>query len=121
MAEKNKFYKYNIKLRWPAICRNRSIQTLQERPDLVDQMNFFRTKVSNVCKLILRKSFKIDTSHSMTGVRIWFDTGQDAYDFIIRQPEFEWEIVPEICVVNILTGQVQTFIIEYTATGVTIV
>ena len=51
MAEKNKFYKYNIKLRWPDICRNRSIQTLKELQDLVDKMNFIRTKVYKDCKL----------------------------------------------------------------------
>ena len=56
----------------------------------------------------------------MTGVRIWFETGQDAYDFIIRQPEFDWEIVPEINVINILTRQIQTFGVVYTATGVVI-
>ena len=45
----NKFYKYSLKLRWPAICRNRSVETLQERPDLADQMNRYREKVSNFC------------------------------------------------------------------------
>ena len=116
----NIFYKYNLKLRWPAVCRNRSTQTLQERPDLVEKMTFFRNKVFSVCKLILKSNWRIDETQSMTGVRIWFETGQDAYDFIIRQPEFNWEIVPEINVINILTRQIQTFGIEYTPTGVVI-
>ena len=46
--QKSKFYKYSLKVRWPAVCRNRSIQILKERPDLVEQMNRFRDKVSNV-------------------------------------------------------------------------
>ena len=37
-----------------------------------------------------------------------------AYEFIIRQPEFEWEIVPEISVINTITSQLQTFDIVYT-------
>ena len=46
--EKNKFYKYSLKVRWPAMCRNRSTQILKERPDLVEQMSRFREKISNV-------------------------------------------------------------------------
>lgn len=116
----NKFYKYSLKLRWPAICRNRSIQILKERPDLVEQMNHFRDKASTILKIICRKSFSVDNSHSMAGVRIHFEAGQDVYEFIIRQPEFDWEVVPEINVINILTRQIQTFNIVYTPTGVVI-
>ena len=44
----------------------------------------------------------------------------DVYDFIIRQPEFNWEIVPELDIINIITGQMQNFEVVYTPTGVTI-
>ena len=116
----NKFYKYSLKLRWPAVCRNRSISTLQERPDLAEQMNRYREKVSNVLKIVCRKSSYIDNNHSMSGIRLWFESGQDVYDFIIRQPEFDWEVIAELDVINIITGQMQNFDIEYTPTGVTI-
>ena len=116
----NKFYKYSLKLRWPAVCRNRSISTLQERPDLAEQMNRYREKVSNVLKIVCRKSSYIDNNHTMSGIRLWFESGQDVYDFIIRQPEFDWEIIAELDVINIITGQMQNFDIEYTPTGVTI-
>ena len=53
--QKSKFYKYSLKVRWPAVCRNRSIQILKERPDLVEQINRFRDKVSNVLKIACRK------------------------------------------------------------------
>ena len=39
MQNKAVFYKYSLKLMWPAICRNRSVEILKERPDLVDHMN----------------------------------------------------------------------------------
>ena len=120
MLKESKFYKYSLKLRWPAICRNRSVETLTERPDLVDQMNRYREKVSNVLKIVCRKSAYIDDNHSMTGIRLWFESGQDVYDFIIRQPEFNWEIVPKIDVINIITGQMQSFEIQYTSTGVVV-
>ena len=114
----NKFYIYSIKLRWQAMCRNRSVETLKERPDLVEQMNRYREKVSNVLKIVCRKSAYIDNNHSMTGIRLWFESGQDVYDFIIRQPEFDWEVVPTLDVLNIVTSQLQTFDIVYTPTGV---
>ena len=116
----NKFYKYSLKLRWPAICRNRSVETLQERPDLADQMNRYREKVSNVLKIVCRKSAYVDDNHSMAGIRLWFESGQDVYDFIIRQPEFEWEIIPKLDVINVITGQMQSFDVVYTPTGVVV-
>ena len=56
----------------------------------------------------------------MSGIRLWFESGQDVYDFIIRQPEFSWEIMPEIDVINIITGQLQKFDLVYGPTGVSI-
>jgi len=105
---------------WPAVCRNRSVEILKDRPDLVDQMNKFRQKVENVLKIVCRKHFQVDATYMMSGVRLWFESGQDCYDLIIRQPEFEWEIQPELSVINSVTSQLQTFQIVYTPTGVTI-
>ena len=56
----------------------------------------------------------------MTGVKFWLESGQDVYDFIIRQPEFDWEIVPEMGTVNSLTGEFKKYSIIYTPTGITI-
>jgi hypothetical protein len=113
-------YTYSLKLMWPAVCRNRSVEILKDRPDLVDQMNKFRQKVENVLKIVCRKHFQVDATYMMSGVRLWFESGQDCYDLIIRQPEFEWEIQPELSVINSVTSQLQTFQIVYTPTGVTI-
>lgn len=120
IVKNNIVYKYSLKLRWPATCRNRSVEILKERPDLIDTMNNFRSKIDNILKIVCRKSFQVDGAHSMTGVRLWFQSGQDAYEFIIRQPEFGWEIVPEISVINNITSQLQTYNIVYTPTGVVI-
>ena len=120
MPSKSIVYKYSVKLMWPAMCRNRSVEILQERPDLVDQMNKFRIKIDNVLRIVCRKHFQIDATYHMSGVRLWFESGQDCYDFIIRQPEFEWEIHSELSVINSITSQLQTFEIVYTPTGVLI-
>jgi hypothetical protein len=102
------------------VCRNRSVEILKERPDLVDQMERFRMKISNVLKLVCRKNFQIDSNYYMSGVRLWFVSGQDAYEFIIRQPEFDWEIDHRLGVLNEITDELQMFDIEYTPTGITI-
>ena len=52
---KETFFKYIVTLRWPQVARNRSVETLQERPDIVQEMNHFREKLERVCKLILKK------------------------------------------------------------------
>jgi hypothetical protein len=118
--ENNNFYKYSLRLQWPAVCRNRSVEILKERPDLVTQMEQFRMKISNVLKLVCRKNFQIDSNYYMSGVRLWFVSGQDAYEFIIRQPEFNWEIDHHLGVLNEITDELQKFQIEYTPTGITI-
>ena len=60
MQNKNKdiFYKYTVTLQWPQIARNRSIETLRDRPDIMQEMNHFMQKVENVTKLILKKLWK---------------------------------------------------------------
>lgn len=118
--ENNNFYKYSLRLQWPAVCRNRSVEILKERPDLVKQMEKFRQKIDNVLKLVCRKNFQIDSNYYMLGVRLWFVSGQDAYEFIIRQPEFDWEIDHHLGVLNEITDELQKFQIEYTPTGITI-
>ena len=102
------------------MCRIRSMEVLKERPDLVDQMEKFRQKIGNVMKIICRKNFQVDNNFYMSGVRVWFVSGQDAYEFIIRQPEFDWEIEHELGVLNEITSELQVFDINYTPSGITI-
>ena len=102
---------------WPNVARHRSIETLQESPDIIKDMNHFMQKIETVCKLILKKSYKIDYKHNVAGVRIQFSSGQDLYEFIIRQPEFEWEIIPKIGTINSLNGEFQNFDLVYQPTG----
>lgn len=118
---KDTFFKYIVTLKWPQVARNRSVETLQERPDIVQEMNHFREKLERVCKLILKKNFKIDDKFHISGMKIQFESGQDLYEFIVRQPEFEWEILPKISTVNSLTGEYKTFDLVYQPTGFNII
>lgn len=118
---KETFFKYIVTLKWPQVARNRSVETLQERPDIVQEMNHFREKLERVCKLILKKNYKIDDKFHISGIKIQFESGQDLYEFIVRQPEFEWEILPKISTVNSLTGEYKTFDLVYQPTGFNII
>ena len=83
-------------------------------------MERYRQKIDNVLKIICRSKYQIDNNYYMSGVRLWFVSGQDTYDFIIRQPEFDWEIIHELNVLNEITSELQTFDILYTPTGIKI-
>lgn len=117
MKKSDVFLKYYITVRWPPVCRNRSLEVMETRPDLVDQMNAFRVKIENVCKLLLKHRCQMDYNHNLLGVNLWLESGQDLYEFILRQPEFEWELLPEIGVVNRLTGEFKKFNLVYTPNG----
>ncbi len=119
--DKEVFYKYTVTLQWPQLARNRSVETLQERPDIMQEMNHFMQKIENVTKLILKKSYKIDFKHNVAGVKVHFSSGQDLYEFIVRQPEFEWEILPKIGTINSLNGEYKSFDLVYQPTGFSVV
>ena len=119
--DKEVFYKYTVTLQWPQLARNRSVETLQERPDIMQEMNLFMQKIENVTKLILKKSYKVDYKHNVAGVKIHFSSGQDLYEFIVRQPEFEWEILPKIGTINSLNGEYKSFDLVYQPTGFSVV
>lgn len=105
---------------WPAHCKNRSAETLKDRPDLVNEMNFFRNKLSNVLQVTCKKRTQIDPAYYMNGIRIWFESGEDVYGFLIRQPEFDWQVDQKLSVMNDITHQLQNFTIVYTPNGIVI-
>ena len=65
--------------------------------------------------------YKIEDKFHISGVKILFESGQDLYEFIVRQPEFEWEIHPHISTINSLTGEYKTFDLVYQPTGFNVV
>lgn len=99
MASKDPALKYHIVVEWPASCRNRSTATLKSRPDLVHRMNEHTKKI-----IALAESYanpvRIESEYNFLGIRMWFASGKDCYDFIIRQKENDMSIHPYVYVVS---------------------
>lgn len=99
MASKDPALKYHIVVEWPASCRNRNTATLKGRPDLVHRMNEHTKKI-----IALAESYanpvRIESEYNFLGIRMWFASGKDCYDFIIRQKENAMSIHPYVYVVS---------------------
>ena len=113
-------YKYSVQVLWPEVCRNRSFEVMRNRPDLVERMNNHRVKIQNVCRLICKGQWRMDPSHNLRGVTLWFEDGADCYSFILRQPEFDWQLHKELGVVSYFTGVLNNYNIVYSPNGISI-
>ena len=111
---------YIVKVNWPATCRNRNLETLNARPDLVETINNFRTKIANFCKAVCEKSFEVSDDYNMTGVKISFEHGPDVYKFILEQATLGYEVERTIYKYNILLKKHLSHKIVYTPNGITI-
>jgi len=96
---RNKDLKYHIVVEWPASCRNRNVKTLKSRPDLVHRMNEHTKKIIELAKLY-PNPVKIESEYNYLGIRMWFRTGKDCYDFILRQKDNNLNIHPFVYVLS---------------------
>jgi hypothetical protein len=113
-------YKYRLQILWPAILKNRGVNVLKNRADLVEQMNLFRVKIQNVCKVVCKGLWEMDIAHDLKGVTLWFSTGADCYYLILNQPEFKWIINENIGVVNHFTSELKNYKLIYTSLGISV-
>ena len=109
--------KYHIMIEWPPMCRNRSPQTLKDRPDLVYKINEHTTRIIDICKTY-KNPIKIDQNYNMTGLRTWWQDGPDLYHFLMTQEQNKLKVVPELAVVNQLTGRMMMFRFQSNKDGI---
>ncbi len=100
--------KYHIMIEWTATCRNRSEQTLKARPDLVSQINEFTTRVIDICKKY-KKPIQVDQNYNMIGIKTWWTDGEELYHFLMTQHQNNLQVIPELGVVNGLSGLLVMF------------
>jgi len=111
--------KYHLIVEWPGTCRNRSAKTLQSRPDLVHQMNEYTKKLIAVCS-VYKNTIQIDQDYNMMGVRTWWKAGSDLYDFLLHLKEHNFQVIPEIGVINNLSQQLILFKLQINGNDVTV-
>ena len=95
----SKTLKYHIVVEWPASCRNRNVNTLKQRPDLVHRMNEHTKKIIKLAESY-PNPIKIESEYNFLGIRIWFTSGRDCYDFILKQKDNGIIIHPYVYVVS---------------------
>jgi hypothetical protein len=121
MQNQNKIglLKYHVVVEWPPTCRNRSPKTLQHRPDLVHKMNEYVKKIISICENY-KTPIQVDQSYNMLGVRTWWQEGSDLYHFLMTQEQNKLNVIPEIGVLNQLTGKLVMFKFSVDKNGITL-
>jgi hypothetical protein len=107
---KNTDLKYHIVVEWPPSCRNRNVKTLRNRPDLVYRLNEHTKKCMELAKTY--SNVKIESEYNFVGIRMWFRSGKDVYDFILNQNKNEIKVIPELYVVNGLNNRLDKFLFQ---------
>jgi hypothetical protein len=111
--------KYHIMIEWPPMCRNRSPQTLKSRPDLVYKINEHTKSIIDICKTY-KNPIKIDQNYNMIGLKTWWEDGPDLYHFLMTQEQNKLKVIPELAVINQLTGQLIMFRFQSNKDGITV-
>ena len=121
MQNQNKIglLKYHVVVEWPPTCRNRSPKTLQHRPDLVHKMNEYVKKIISICESY-KTPIQVDQSYNMLGVRTWWQEGSDLYHILMTQEQNKLNVIPEIGVLNQLTGKLVMFKFSVDKNGITL-
>mgnify|MGYP003129142212 FL=1 len=113
-------YNYIIKVLWPPHCQNRGLNVLEERADIVKEMNGMRSKIENFIKASCSGSFKVSDEYDMKGFNVAFEQGPDVYNFILEQATIGYEVDREIGRYNIFSDKYIKHKLLYTAKGIVI-
>ena len=108
MPDKDPALKYHIVVEWPASCRNRNTATLKSRPDLVHRMNEHTKKIISLAESYANP-VRIESEYNFLGIRMWFASGKDCYDFIVNQKQNNLTIHPYVYVVSSIDNFLNKF------------
>ena len=120
MTEGTANINYIIKVLWPPHCQNRGLHVLEERADIVKEMNGMRSKIENFLKASCSGSFKASDEYDMKGFNVGFESGPDVYNFILEQATIGYEVDREIGRLNIFSNKYIKHKLLYTAKGIVI-
>jgi len=109
---------YIVKVMWPPHCRNRSAEVLEDRADIVKEMNGMRSKIENFLKASCSGEFKVSDEYNLQGFNVGLESGPDVYNFILEQATIGYEIDREIGRYNIFSDKYIKHKILYTPKGI---
>ena len=111
---------YIIMVLWPPHCQNRGLKVLEERADIVNEMNGMRTKIGHFLKASCSGKFTVSDEYNMKGFNVGFEQGPDVYNFILEQATIGYEVDREIGRYNIFANKYIKHRILYTANGIVV-
>ena len=111
---------YILKVLWPSHCRHRNYNILQERPDIVKEMNGMRAKIENFLKASCSGRYKISDEYNKQGFNVGLESGPDVYNFILEQATIGYEVEREIGRYNIFSDKYIKHRILYTPKGIVV-
>jgi hypothetical protein len=82
-------------------------------------MNECTKKIIAICESY-KNPIQVDQSYNMLGVRTWWKEGADLYHFLMTQEQNKLNVVPEIGVLNQLTGRLVMFKFSVDKNGITL-
>ena len=120
MSDRPNRINYIVKVLWPPHCRNRNQKVLEDRSDIVKEMNGMRSKLENFLKASCSGSFKVSNEYDMQGFNIGLEQGPDVYNLILEQATIGYEVDREIGRYNIFSDKYIKHRILYTAKGIVV-
>lgn len=111
--------KYHLVVEWPPSCRNRNVRTLKSRPDLVHRMNEHTKKIISMAEQY-PGSVKLESEYNHLGIRVWFELGEDCYDFLMKQKQNNLKILPQLYILSGLNSVLNKFNLKIDEEGITV-
>jgi hypothetical protein len=82
-------------------------------------MNEYVKKIISICENY-KTPIQVDQSYNMLGIRTWWQEGSDLYHFLMTQEQNKLNVIPEIGVLNQLTGKLVMFKFSVDKNGITL-
>jgi hypothetical protein len=82
-------------------------------------MNEYVKKIISICESY-KNPIQVDQSYNMLGIRTWWLEGSDLYHFLMTQEQNKLNVIPEIGVLNQLTGKLVMFKFSVDKNGITL-
>jgi len=65
-------------------------------------------------------SVKLESEYNYLGIRVWFESGEECYDFLIKHQQNNLKIVPELYILSGLNSVLNKFHLKINEEGITV-
>jgi hypothetical protein len=65
-------------------------------------------------------SVKLESEYNYLGIRVWFESGEDCYDFLMKQKQNNLKILPQLYILSGLNSVLNKFNLKIDEEGITV-